>query len=389
MAMKMRIPHILFLCSILIFSCTKPHIEIKDKNPITFSVTDYDISVMDTKSAFLFEDEGDFQNKGESGTMGHGGYFMVTTFHSDSKASFFRDSVIVRYHDDVTEGVASWRTYYPGTDFPDGSDKIDYSDRGYMSIYWPSDNNKEIDFLAYMPLQRPENTGGLQRIKTKIDPNSHMKLTDHGAGRNPKFICTGLPTDKTGQDKAKDFLYAYTPGQSYTETEGQVNLEFQHAFAAVYIKIGWPSGGVTINSFSFDNIHNTGTFIVKPEDESYWSYSESNALTALTISDVNLRVPSDIQTGSTLGPYLVLPQDLISGQTSLQIVTTSDDQTIGTKSTIYYMDDGNADNGDERWEPGKKYIYTLALGSSADYVEVSVKVERWEKIGDGQEIEIK
>ena len=387
--MEKRILYFLSILTILALSCTKHHAETEGQNQITFSVTDYNVSVVDVKSAteevgasYLFETTDDFQNKGEKdGVKGHGGYFNVTVFHNDSKASYFTDSTTVRYHDDVNVGeTASWRTYYPGTDFPDQSDKVDYSDRGYVSIYWPYDKNKKLDFIAYMPLKRPAVTGGLKRIEPELDPYTYISLADHDASKNPTFVCTGLPTDKAGQAQAKEFLYAYAPGQSYSGSEGQVGLNFKHAYAAVYIQIDWASG--IINSFGFKDIYNNGILTVLP-DTGVWTATGDK--TDLIMDEVNHTIPGNIQPGDKYGPFLVLPQDVSENQTQLTITTTLKGETTSNSYNLF----GDNYIGPSSWESGKKYVYALTLGSSEDNIKVNVYINEWDEIGDGQEIEIK
>ena len=344
-------------------SCSKPSMIVMN-DEISFTATSYEVSSVEVKAgnessgAYLYENLDAIQDKS---TLG--GYFNIKAYINGTSDEHFTDPTTVKYHTD-TQYEPAWYIYNP-------------TSNAFESRYWPK--TYSLDFLAYMPLKRP-NAGSTQEITQEIDPNTHITSFGYDTeAKSPTFSCTNLPLNKAGQAEAKEFMYAWAPGQSYDSVNrgegatGKVKLNFQHSMAAVYFTIAGAHGGTVINSFGFNNVYNNGTFAVNSG-----TWTPTGDRVNFSISDVNQKIPDDIQIGHTYGPYLVMPQE--HGTTvKLSIDFTWREQNGPVTKTL-----------GSKWERGKKYTYSLVLGDSAEDIMVNVSVESWgNPIGGDHEIEVK
>ena len=362
--MKTRTISSFILFPILCLSCSKIDKENSDME-IAFSATSYSITTIDAKAdqgtgnTYLYENLSDIQNKDK-----HGGYFNVKAYIHDHPDEHFTSATTVKYHTD-TQQEPAWYIFNPSTN-------------AFESRYWPK--TYALDFLAFMPLQRPA-AGSTQEITQSIDPDAHISsaFSYDATEKSPVFSCVNLPLTKTGQASAKEFMYAWAPGQSYTsvntgaDATGKVKLEFKHAMAAVYIKIAGAHGGTILQEIGFKGIYNNGSFTVTDEE-----WTPSGSRTDLIIDTEDQKIPDDVQIGHTYGPYLVMPQNH-GNEVNLYIDYDWREQTAPVSKPL----------GAE-WECGKKYTYSLVLGDSAEDIMVNVSVEPWgDPIGGDHEIEVK
>ena len=371
--MKTRTILNFILFPLFCLSCSTPSMIVMN-DEISFTATSYEVSSVEVKAgnessgAYLYENLDAIQDKS---TLG--GYFNIKAYINGTSDEHFTDPTTVKYHTD-TQYEPAWYIYNP-------------TSNAFESRYWPK--TYSLDFLAYMPLKRP-NAGSTQEITQEIDPNTHITSFGYDTeAKSPTFSCVNLPLNKSDQAEAKEFMYAWAPGQSYDSVNrgdgatGKVKLNFQHSMAAVYFKIAGAHGGTTINSFGFYNIYNNGTFIVDSGivdsgivNSAKWI--PNGSLANFAISDVGQKIPDDIQIGHTYGPYLVMPQE------------HSTDAKLFIDFTWREQEGPVAKSLNSEWESGKKYTYSLVLGDSAEDIMVNVSVETWgNPIGGNHEIEVK
>ena len=202
--------------------------------------------------------------------------------------------------------------------------------------YWPQ--TYALDFLAYMPYDLA------------------------GVNLDTRQFGYTLPLDKTGQDSAKEFIYAFEEEERYTETnKGKVNLEFKHPYAAVKFILGEAHGNTTVHSISLTDMKYSGTFDF-PTDE--WDLSDTRGSMDIDITDVT--VGAGLNTGGQIGDtYLVLPQP--TDGIGIRISFTWNSETT----------DGTADLGSGSWEAGHIYTYKLKLGDNDEDILADIIVEPW------------
>lgn len=354
--MKTLLHIILVSLSVLFFSCQKQDVENRG-DEILFAAEYYAQTVPvvpGTKAttydgANLFETADDFLSKDEMG-----GYFRVEAFKAGQTFKHFVQPTTVMYHTDVQNQDPDWY-FYNLTDFE--------------SRYWPQTYN--LDFLAYMPLQR----SGAGKISNEqvLDANTYVT---HNGDRT--FTCTNLPLTKEGQKDVKEFIYAWAPDKSHastSSTNGRVPLVFKHPFAVVYIEISEAHAGTEIKSLGFKNIYNNGTFdasVESADSAKPWKVTGSINVEGLQIT-AGHHIPNDIMPPYTYGPFIVIPQDHV--EISLAY------NWNGEKTFTQLLTD-------KKWEPGKKYTYSLIVGDSSEDVKVDVSVNEW-VTGTNQEIEVK
>lgn len=361
--MKTRTILNFIIIPLLYLSCSKASMIVMN-DEISFTATSHEVSSIEVKAgeesggAYLYENLAAIQNKEL-----FGGYFNVKAYKSGTDDEHFTDATTVKYHTD-TQYEPAWYIYNP-------------TSNAFESRYWPK--TYSLDFLAYMPLKRPD-SGSTKEITQEIDPNTHITSFGYDTeSKSPTFSCSNLPLNKADQAAVKEFMYAWAHGLSYdsvnrgAEATGKVDLNFQHSMTAVYFTIAGAHGGTAINSFGFNNVYNNGTFAVNSG-----TWTPTGDRVNFSISDVNQKIPDDIQIGHTYGPYLVMPQE--HGTTvELSIDFTWREQNGPVTKTL-----------GSKWERGKKYTYSLVLGDSAEDIMVDVSVESWgDPIGGNHEIEVK
>lgn len=355
--------HIILLCiPLLLFSCQKHDVENRG-DEILFAA-EYSAKAVpvqsDTKAATydgagLFETSADFESKN-----GMGGYFRVEAFKAGTTVKHFVQPTTVMYHTDVVDEKPDWY-FYNLTDFE--------------KRYWPQTYN--LDFLAYMPLERTSD-GKITQGQV-LDAKTYVT---HNGDRT--FTCTNLPLTNQGQKDVKEFIYAWAPDKSHastSSTNGRVPLVFKHPFAVVYIEISEAHAGTEIQSLGFKNIYNNGTFDASVESAESaesadsakpWKVTGSINVEGLQIT-AGHHIPNDIMPPYTYGPFIVIPQDHV--EISLAY------NWNGEKTFTQILTD-------KKWEPGKKYTYSLKVGDSSEDVKVDVSVNEW-VTGTNQEIEVK
>ena len=237
-------------------------------------------------------------------------------------------------------------------------------DNSFYKRYWPS---YAIDFLAYMPYNLA-NTGVTVTKETQT------------------IECT-LPTTVAAQQTAKEFVYAFTANQSYSElTNGIVNLNFIHPFSAINIELGQAHGNTYIDRVEIRNITNKGSFTINQntdtqEELSYndWTLTSDTSRQTINIP-VNKTVGESINTNTRLGgPFLIVPQ--LCDEIILYVEFTWNSST--TKAEI------NLKTSElSALNPGRIYTLTLNLGESKEDITTNVTITDWIHVGYKNDIDI-
>ncbi|MBR4978061.1 MAG: fimbrillin family protein [Bacteroidales bacterium] len=269
------------------------------------------------------------------------GNFSVTSYKTGTTERYFLNFDRIYYFKDD----GSWRFY----DASVGAQGVFYQ------RYWPT---YALDFFAYMPYDN-QNTG-----VTVLE----------------KAIQCSLPTDYDKQAQAQEFIYAYAPGQKYTEqNNGQVNLNFIHPFSAIRFELGAAHGNTNIEKIELRNIAYKGRLDVSTNPaqadlaDTDWVPDNTDNKGTITIpvgKTVGAVGANGIQLNAKLGTdLLVLPQVM------------TDDITIYVKfrwNNVDYTPEVKVNTSQTSpWQPGKIYTYKLNLGDSAEDIISTVTVTPW------------
>lgn len=208
------------------------------------------------------------------------------------------------------------------------------------SQYWPLDGS--LSFHAYSPASV-----------------SGVSLSADG------FSATGY-TIQTNAQMTTDLCYASATVADCSNHPESVPLQFTHALAQVVFRVkaaGYYSTAqnavaLSLTSLSLNGIYSVGDFAGGAWEnlESEHTYTLSNSTTQLTYDQSN-----NPET-TVVCSYLFLPQEFDSnaaltvGYSVTQTVSGTDDTLVNPPVSIPLS--GTI----SRWEPGKKYIYTLNIG---------------------------
>lgn len=324
-------------------SCNKEPAEVVPTKP------EIGISVMDaeeTRAAVLYESTAGLRS--EMTHEGEGPFIHTDAYWDGTTTKYFNSHIF------YFAAVSNWR-------FADGGGNI-------VHFYWPPDDSY-LNFLAYSPETL---------TYTGVTIGSY---TD----RVPTFDCN-LPvadnqTYSSGTISMKEFIYAFEAHKNKTnDSESAVPLQFRHPLAAIYLSIASAKQRMTLNSVTFKRIYKKGTGTynsVGPTTD--WEPDTSDGTTDFTIS-IGGVMGTDMHTGSTYGPFIVMPQ-VMTGRTELAdikmvvnytpyggVATNSSEISITSPSTT-------------AWAPSKKYTYALDLGTDDGAVNINISVTDWDNVG--------
>ena len=271
----------------------------------------------------------------------HKGDFSVTAYKAGTSQRHFlgMERIFYMYYPD-DPSASRWRFYNSETN-------------SFYERYWPL--TYALDFFAYMPYD-------LADSHVSVDADAQT------------FSCD-LPYDKSGQDSAREFVYAFERGQTYDIDEGNVNLEFTHPFSAVNFMLGQAHGNTEIHNVGLTGICNKGTFSFPSET---WEYTAPVVDLDIEVGKtVGASGNAGIQLNSHIGgPYLVVPQ-----ATGGIYVTVSFTWNGTTVNASVPLEEGN-------WLPGRIYTYKLTLGDNQEDIIADVSVVPWEVIDYRNDIDI-
>ena len=270
------------------------------------------------------------------------GDFSVIAYRSDTGDKHFLKSEHVYYMhypaSETQEEFGEWRFL---------------KNDAFYERYWPQ--TYALDFFAYMPYDLA---------------NSNVTIDFEGK----TFSCT-QPLNKSGQDRAKEFIYAFEKNQTAQTDNGNVELVFRHPFAAVNFMLGEAHGNTTIHSIGLQDISQGGTFDIYSDT---WYLSDQTSTLSIGVErTVGAAGSAGIQLETMIGgPYLVMPQS-----TNGVDILVSFTWNSSRKDAIVSIGNGN-------WQPGHIYTYKLNLGDNDEDILANVSVERWTVVGYKNNIEV-
>lgn len=307
----------------------------------------------------------------ESLLSNNSGDFSVTAFHATEGFAYFDNFDQVRYFS--TQQVWAFFDPYMGTN------------GDYYRRYWPT---YPLDFLAFMPHY---NSATDDIAKDGSETTITLSNTGVSLNKMARTIQCALPLSYNEQVSAKEFIYAYTKAQSYTEAnKGKVNLNFIHPFSAVRFVLGAAHGNTLINSIELRNLAFKGTLKasenVSQDELSHedWDLDNNNNKGTITIpvgKTVGAAGDNGIQLNTNIGvDLIVLPQEM------------TDDITIYVtykwNETDYTSEVKVNTKQSTPWSPGKIYTYKLNLGDSAEDIISTVSITAWTDNGYKNDINV-
>ena len=206
--------------------------------------------------------------------------------------------------------------------------------------YWPQ--TESLNFVTYMPASRP----------------SYIGTPSYTVEGGPSFTCIDLPVTSGGQEGFKEYIYAYETGKTKAANAANMSLTFRRPFANVYLRLSRAHSDLTINSITFKNIYNNGTFVYGNSPQ--WTPSGSKTDFTATIASYSNTGSSPIALG---GPYLLLPQNF-GGTQTIEVSATWAGWSPSTQtlSTTFSTD---------AWTPGRSYTYTFTISEASITVSIS------------------
>ena len=191
---------------------------------------------------------------------------------------------------------------------------------------WPVTDNSKIDFYAY-------NDGNF----LWNDGNPYLSFTMDASAFNQT-----------------DLLVATHKAISFTDAEGKVSLDFDHACAAVKFNISKTAGvrekSVIVKSVVLSGVQNQGDYYYN--NETKWKSLSGTASYTLTTGDITLTTDKQ---ALPCGYLFLIPQS-----------------KVGLTLTVYYTVDGSTETYyafklSGTWEAGTEYIVNISMGTSIIY----------------------
>lgn len=287
------------------------------------------------------------------------------------------------YDTDKGGGEFNVNAYYDGTELKYISNgRVWYrdEDKNWINLdennqitdyYWP--NVGALNFFAYMPKNG------------YTDKNTYVTVGGYSHANGQQFSCS-LPNSNADYDNMQEFIYAYTPGEK--KNSEKVKLTFVHPFSLVCFQLGSGSIRMTVNSIELGNIYLNGTFSTgqtSTADNGIGSWSFTGGKETYTAT-IGKRIPNDVNYNTIFGgPFVMVPQDLSSVSLTLKYEREEAGAENATETKIV-----NSLTTTEipKWEPGKRYIYTLSHGDNNEEIYFNVKVVDWDVVDYKNEIDV-
>ena len=332
------------------------------QDEITFNVTgdwNQEASTRVVATPALYTDlDVNFDHNGgtELGTP----YIHIDAFYANTEVKMINNAGLFHFHSATTSN--KWR-------FANGGDIVKY--------YWPivgsvtssSSINVDghLDFFAYAP-STPSEAG----VTVSYTNTTHT----------PVLTCD-LPYDNQGS--LKEFIYALSPDKTISDQEasGGIPLSFMRPFSAILFSISSAKQRLTLKTITFKRIYYQGTssYNSSADPKTTWTPSGTVADHVFTINDT---MGDTMYTGSTYGPFIVMPQNFSdrSELADIKMVVTYQEYGQSEVTTAELPITGTEYvTGKYRWDAQKKYIYSLDLGSDDGQVKVYVTVNNWDDRG--------
>ena len=249
-----------------------------------------------------------------------------------------------------------------------------YSNMRYSSSTWKfiDDSGNQVHY--YWPIVGSVHTASSTTVSSldffgvcPATPLSYISgFTPNPTG--PIISCSSLPVTSAEQSSLQEFLYAYTPNQTYSNqtSAGAIPLEFQHPFAMITLQLKTPHRAIyNLHTIKFKNIKNNGTFTYVNNPQ--WVTSGSTTDFTITVDD-EISADADFTLGqvTTMNlPFIVIPQTYTAtDQIEVKLTWNNGD----SESTYTF------DNPVSSWQSGKSYNYTLDLLGK---IKFSVTIDDW------------
>lgn len=254
----------------------------------------------------------------------------------------------------------------------------DYADKDQQA-YWPTEGG-DVDFYAVSPA-----------MMNDLIPYFGYDMTS--AAKTITYITFDEYGSSSSTIANQDVMYAVAKGRNKTNNgTTPVQMNFKHILSQVVFKAKTTSSilEVDVENVKIHNFVLGGTFTL-PEEEpamSNWSLSpvaggaytvKLNAANVKTnnavvnLSDMNsplMLIPQKLTKWSTYSEGTAVPKNEADGKKECYLeismkLKQNDSYLIGSAAkykTVYVP----FDNGEDGWQPGKRYIYTLIFGGGYD-----------------------
>ena len=239
------------------------------------------------------------------------------------------------------------------------ADKWVFSDGKH---YWPA--SEALDFFAYMP-------------EAESLPSYITSDPTYSTARNPQFTCTALPmtydsaSPTAGQGSGlNEFVFALkTDRTKALDGADGVVLNFQHPFARLKFQLSASHPNIKINSITFKNIKNNGSFAYT--DSPLWTTtgSATNLVVKFTGDAANFNDNASSSPLTQIGPdYIMIPQEFAGNITvNATWIDWGEEfaHDISTKLSPI------------TWRAGYSYTYTFTITTFDLRVDVAKFTEQW------------
>lgn len=262
---------------------------------------------------------------------------------------------------------------------------------GVTSYFWPKVGS--LMFAGYYPTNVPA-----RDVDYTFDSSvSKMTVTDYVAG---DYKNTGYVDIHTTTSHIEDFMYFNMTPTSYNSTTqssigtsgNNVDVIFRHALSWINVELvkdatnpNTDAAEITVHSVKFTDVLPQGDAVVDntpgaETDEIVWTAEGSklnvevcpndDTSTAFAENDVVLST-----TAKLLGKQPIIIPQAMAGSLVVKYTIASADGSKFTETKSIKLT-GLAGNG--VWQPGKKYTYTITIGTSEILIDPSV--DDWDAV---------
>lgn len=255
----------------------------------------------------------------------------------------------------------------------------DYADKDQWA-YWPTEGG-DVDFYAVSPA-----------MMNDLIPYFGYDMTS--AAKTITYTTFDEYGSSSSTIANQDVMYAVAKGRNKTNNgTTPVQMKFKHILSQVVFKAKTASSilEVDVKSVKIHNFVHSGTFTLLEGEPamSNWSTSPDEAVSVATVklnaanvktnnavvnlSDMNsplMMIPQELTKWSTYSAGTAVPKNEADGKKECYLeismkLKQNDSYLIGSAAkykTVYVP----FDNGEDGWQPGKRYIYTLIFGGGYD-----------------------
>ena len=190
----------------------------------------------------------------------------------------------------------------------------------------------------------------------------------------------------------EDIMYFNITPSSYNAANKVVPVSFKHALSWITLTLSKKShpvieAKIVIHDVTFTSVCSKGNGKVENQNTITWTTDNTTNKDFVVLKDGNVELKYDSSTDdngntviksiiNTCDEYLIIPQE-INGFLKVRYSVISTDNSTFTET--YTVDLRNLTNGKHNvWEPGKHYVYNIAVGT--DELMVTPIVNPWEEV---------